>query len=232
MSSYAASFRVSTIQWVVLIGLLSVGQVAQAAPQPPNFSGGGFTIGLQYGPGLWNVDRALISKQTSTFAADTFANDAVTSHALTLRLAYSILGHVSIGVDFTATGWDLEKASRGGAGFLVGSATWHPLELVFMKKEKRPIPLDVGVLLGMGYGIAGEQIGMDGAVFQMGLLVDYFIARFFAVGLAFRTNFLLWDNLYYDFYNRDLPGAMAKLPQGSGGQQFHLALTLTFRAGD
>ena len=48
----------------------------------------------------------------------------------------------------------------------MGTVTWHPLQLVFLKKEVRPIPIDFGTYFGLGYGIAGERRGMDGIVYE------------------------------------------------------------------
>jgi hypothetical protein len=209
-----------------VVALMLWANTALAAP--PQFSSGGFTFNVAYGISFWNINKDLLAKQTTQAFADIVATDFESFHSVNLRLAYTILGHVSVGIDFLATGWQIDNTGRGGAGFLVGSLTWHPLELVFLKKERRPIPLDVGILLGGGYGLAGERLGMDGPVFQLALMADYFFVKYFALGATFRTNFLLFNKLYTNFNDR----VYRDLPQGSGGQQFQLALTLTFRAGE
>lgn len=203
---------------------------------PPKFSQGGFLFSVMYGPGFWSFDRALLAGQLTAPAsaadADVFITDAVTSHTVSLRAGYTILGHASLGVDFTATGWDISTPQRGGGGFLTGYVAWHPLELVWMKKETRPIGLDASTMFGVGYGIMGERRGMDGAALQWGFNVDYFFARYFGAGLFVKGSFPLWDKFYLDYYGRDQPGNTITLTRGSGVSFWTMGISLTFRAGE
>lgn len=208
------------------------------APKPgpevdwPKFSKGGLLFQIQYGYGWWAMNRALLTSQSSMEDADGFIAQTKDTHALQLRVGYNILGHATISVDLTATGWDLTTKNVGGAGFLTGSVAWHPLELAFMNKDHRPIPIDFSLLFGAGYGIAGETRGLDGAVLQTSLFVDYFFVRYFGLGLFFKAHHFLFNKLYRDYYNRDQPGNSVTLNQGSGGHYLHFGLTLTLRAGD
>lgn len=203
-----------------------------ALADPPHFSQGGFLFSVQYGPGFWALDRQGLGEQVGADNADLFITDATNTHTVTLRAAYNILGHASISADFTATGWDITTPQRGGAGFVVGAVTWHPLELVFLKKERRPIPLDVGTYFGIGYGIAGERRGMDGLLLEWGLNADWFFTRYFGLGFFARGTFFKWDNFYIDYNNRTVPGATIPLPKGSGGAFWTIGVSLTFRAGE
>jgi hypothetical protein len=213
---------------VVVIAVLT-GSMGLA--DPPKFSEGGFLFSVMYGPGFWSFNRTLLAEQVGGANADVYIADAVTSHTVSLRAGYNILGHASLGVDFSATGWDVTMANRGGGGVLTGYVAWHPLELVWMKKEQRPIGLDVSTLFGVGYGIMGESRGMDGLVFQWGFNADYFFARFFGAGLFAKGTFLQWDKFYLDYNNRDLPGNTLKVTRGTGGSFWTLGIALTFRAG-
>lgn len=206
---------------------------------PPNFSKGGFLVQLQYGPGWWTMDGAKLDTLSGTPAGSLFASDLPLdptegpSHAASLSLAYNILGHASIGADITGTGWNIDNPSRGGAGFVIGKVAWHPLELVFLNKDKRPIALDFSTFFGVGYGIAGggrnpNPLGMDGLLFEWGLNVDYFFARFFGVGFFARGVFFNWEKLYVDYNNNQF----FPLSAPSGGSFWTLGLSLTFRAGD
>lgn len=221
------------IRCALVLGVLAGGT---ALADPPKFSQGGFLFSVSYGPGFWAFDRALLAGQMKAPAtaadADVFIADAVTSHTVSLRAGYNILGHASLGADFTATGWDITTPQRGGAGMLTGYVAWHPLELVWMKKETRPIGLDVSTMFGVGYGICGENRGMDGLVLQWGLNADYFFARYFGAGLFAKGTFLQWDKFYLDYNNRDLPGNTIAVPNGSRGSFWTIGVALTFRAGD
>lgn len=214
---------------VALLGSLS------AVAEAPKFQSGGFTFQLQYGPGFWALDQAKLAGQVDAKdpgGAETFIAQAQNSHTVSVKLAYNILGHASIGAELTATGWNLFDPTRGGAGFAIGEVAWHPLQLIFMNKEVRPIPLDVSTFFGLGYGIAGQARGMDGLLLEWGLNADWFFTRYFAVGVFVRGVFFDWSSYYIDFNNRSTPGATIALPQTSGGAFWTFGLALTLRAGD
>lgn len=206
---------------------------------PPNFSKGGFNIQLQYGPGWWTMDPAKIDAASGTPLGTVFASDLpldpaeAPSHSVSVSLAYNILGHASIGADITGTGWNISDPARGGAGFVIGKVAWHPLELVFLNKEQRPIPLDFSTFFGVGYGIAGggrtpNPLGMDGLLFEWGANIDWFFARFFGLGFFARGVFFNWEKLYTDFNNNQF----FALSSPSGGSFWTLGVAMTFRAGD
>jgi hypothetical protein len=203
--------------------------------QPPRFQEGGFVVTVQYGPGFWALDGARLAEQvdaTDPGGAELFLGGVRDTHTVSLRLAYSILGHASLGAELTATGWNLADPTRGGAGFGVGTLTWHPLQLVFMQKEVRPIPIDLGTWFGVGYGIAGQKRGMDGLIFEWGANLDWFFTRYFALGLFTRGVFFSWDNYFLDYQNRALPGMTIPLPKTSGGAFWTFGVSISLRAGD
>lgn len=217
------------IRCALMVGLFAGGP---ALADPPKFSQGGFLFSVMYGPGFWGFDQALLGGQVGQDNASLFITDAVTGHTVSLRAGYNILGHASLGVDLTATGWDITTTGRGGGGFVTGYVAWHPLELVWLKKEARPIGLDVSTLFGVGYGIMGERRGMDGAAVQWGFNADYFFARYFGLGLFAKGTFPLWDKFYIDYNNRELPGNTITVPRGPGGSFWTLGISMTFRAGE
>jgi hypothetical protein len=203
------------------------------ALEGPQFSKGGFVFNIQYGPGFWNLDKAKIGISAGIPNAELFTTEVQGGHTVSIRAAYNILGHASIGAELTGTGWNITTSDRGGAGFVIGSLTWHPLEVVFMNKDKRPIPLDVGLVFGAGYGIAGQHRGMDGLIFETALNVDFFFTRFFSLGLFGRGIFMNWNNFYLDYENRALAGNTIPIQGGGGvGNFFTLGLSLSFRAGE
>jgi hypothetical protein len=209
----------------------SAAAVCLATPanaEPPKFQEGGFVLTLQYGPGFWALAQPRLAEQVDPALAGTFVADAKNTHTATVRMAYTILGHASVGAELTATGWNLAASTRGGAGFALGTVTWHPLQLVFMQKQVRPLPIDFGTTFGVGYGIAGQTLGMDGLVFEWAANLDWFIARYFALGIFVRGLFLDWRTLYLN-YNE---GVSIALPKGSGGAFWTFGLSLNFRAGD
>ncbi len=204
-----------------------------ASADPPKFSSGGIIFGLQYGPvGLWSFDRTFIGSQVGQANADAYIADLQSTHTVGVRLGYNILGHVSLEANLVATGWNLSQTTRGGGGILTGILAWHPLELIFIKKERRPIAIDASIFFGAGYGIVGQRIGMDGLVWQWGMTVDYWFNRFVGLGVFIRGTFPRWGSMYLDYDNRSAPGNTLKLVNTSGGQFWHPGFELLFRFGD
>src|SRR5204863_344127 len=94
----------------------------------PKFREGGFLVGIEWGAGIWNLDEAGLGTQVGQYPASRVAaaaRGASPSPAnLNLHLAYNIKGHASVGVDFTACGWELFNNNRGGGGSLMGVVAW------------------------------------------------------------------------------------------------------------
>lgn len=198
----------------------------------PNFSEGGFVVSIQYGPGFWGLDQPRLSTQVGPALAQTFISDVQNTHTVSIAAAYNIMGHASVGVDLTATGWNLAESYRGGAGYLIGKLAWHPLQLVWLQKERRPLSLDLSPYFGVGYGIAGRSTGMDGVVFETGINVDYFFTKYFGIGFFARFVFLNFNNFYIDYNNRAMPGNTLPLKDGSGGNFITVGFAIHFRAGE
>jgi hypothetical protein len=203
-----------------------------ASTNQPKFSSGGGIFGLQYGPGFWGLDEAGLESQLPAGYGHVFVTDANTDkswqHTAGIRIGYNILGHASIELNIVGTGWNIFNNKRGGAGFATGVIAWHPLQLVFMNKPERPIPLDVSMAFGVGYGIAGQTFGMDGLVLQWGMNAEWFFTKFFALGLFVKGTFLQWHTFYLDFDNK----VTMPLPKGSGGAFWFPGLEVIFRFGE
>jgi hypothetical protein len=206
-----------------------VGCVAlSAAAETPDFSKGGVVVSLQYGAGFWNVNQEKLTPQVGADRASQLAADLKNSSTALLRAGYNILGHATIAAELAGTGWDIFSQSRGGGGFLTGTAKWHPLQLVY-GDQPRPIPIDAGVLLGLGYGIAGQNVGGGGLVWHTALEGEYYFMPWLAAGIGMQLYFLNFSNFYLDYDHRSDPGNTKPLPNGSGGTFFTLGLSLVFR---
>lgn len=195
----------------------------------PNFKAGGLILGLQYGYGLWSFDRAHLGLQVVQSRADGFISDIQNTHNLGLRLGYNVLGHASIEMAVSATGWNLTEITRGGGGFITGALAWHPLALLWLKEEQRPVPIDLNIYFGAGWGIVGQRFGMDGLVFQTGFNAEYYFVKSIGVGLYTRGTFMNWSSFYLNYDQRSVPGNTIPLPQGSGGSQWQFGLSLLLR---
>ncbi|MBK7863146.1 MAG: hypothetical protein IPJ65_31955 [Archangiaceae bacterium] len=215
--------------------------VAHAELEVPRFKKGGFLIELQAGAAVPHVDEANLDAQFSKPLASRFYGPIQTAAGVGLRLSYNILGYVSLGADFTATGWNVFNDQRGGAGFLVGLVAFHPMNLFFLKKEERPIGLDFNTHVGLGYGIIGVSgppaLGMDGLIVQWGFAVDYFLNRYFGFEFFAKCNFLRQDKFYFDWdgahQSPPTSGSAATVNQTSpGGTWWHTGIAIVLRIGD
>lgn len=233
-----------------LIAIMALGAPLAVWADPPHFSSGGFNFQIQYGPGFWTVDQTKLGTDpgkdglmVGPINAGLFKDSLQNTHTVSLSASYNILGHASVGADLTATGWNLFDATRGGGGFVIGKVAWHPIELFFLNKEKRPIGIDASTFFGVGYGIvggataiAGFPNGMDGLIFEWGANVDYFFARYFGLGFFARGIFLNWEKFYLDFNNRDANtcGGPCTIPLARplGGSFWTFGISMTFRAGE
>ena len=212
----------------------------------PNFSKGGAVFGFEFGPGAWVVDPAFMAAQmpptfdgyTAPQLSQWWAGSLRNSYVLSLHLGYNILGHASIELSVTATGWNATSADSGGAGFAGGVLRWHPLQLLWtiLKKDPRPFGLDASLWFGWGYGIAGFHatssspfaMGMDGFAWQFGFDAEYFFAKNFGVSLGLRGCFPGWNQLFLNFEQRYGP----MLPQTVGGAFWAPFIGVVLRSGD
>jgi hypothetical protein len=225
-----------------------VGLIIAVAPtsafaelEVPQFSHGGFLVHFDYGIGLWGLDRNSLYQSVPSPVVDYFASRVQNTHTISFALGYNIKGHATIGAQFYATGWNVFDPSRGGSGGLMGTLAWHPLELVFLNKDKRPFGLDFSTWVGVGYGIvgfgdgSGPALGMDGLIVQWGLNVDYFFTKNFGVGLFAKINFLKYSTFYTDWDSAHSGGGGGLGLQNSGnnaGIFSHLGVELVLRVGD
>ncbi len=213
----------------------------------PQFSHGGVLVNLQWGYGIWNLDGANLNKQVVRCRLLQAVSGARsrTRMSIDLRIAYNILGHASVGVDFNATGWNVFNPTRGGSGYLTGTIAWHPLELVFIKKPRRPFGLDITTWVGLGYGIlgisgdnGGPAAGMDGIVVQWGINAEYYFTRFVGTSAgSCAAHFLRFNTFYYDWDTAHGGGPAANAAQQvlnpvSGGSFWNVGIDLVFRVGD
>jgi hypothetical protein len=191
---------------------------------------GGILVALEYGRGTWSIDRQTLADQLPKAGTDPdgdlaglFLDNLHSGQAATLRLGYNILGYSTVEAHLTATGWNVTEVTRGGAAFVGGSASFHPLKL-FLPAGKA----DCELFLGYGWGIVGQKKGMAGNAFLWGLRGQYHVGRVFFVGGSLRMHHLQFDEYYRDFDNRTLPGQTLPLASGSGGTFMALALQIGF----
>ncbi len=192
-----------------------VSLVVRAEPAYFVWSLDGAQIRSQAGPDAPNVDALLIGETQNAPGA-------------ALHLGVKLFGHATVGVDLSATGWDLGDVDRGGAGFLAGTVAWHPIRLFesleVLTLEDRP--WDAQLFFGMGYGLVGEDRALDGFHTELGFRGEYFLTRFLSVGGGLRLYPLAFSR-YAVNWNA---GSFIALPNGSGGSVLIPFLSLSLHA--
>lgn len=190
----------------------------------PDFTRNAFVIGLDYGYGIWQLDANKLASQTMGDSA-TFVNESQNTSTASFRLGFDILGYVTVEGDLTGTGWNLFSSNRGGGGFLPFLVSVHPLRF-FVSGERH---LDATVFGGIGYGIMGQDRGIDGLIWSAGLRLGYFFNSWFSANVFSRWIFLDCSTYYLDYNNRSAPGASEPLPQQSGGDFWTFGAGLELR---
>jgi hypothetical protein len=224
---------------LLILSIIAVAPRAYAALEVPKFGSWGAQVRIEYGIGVWNLDRDNLNRQV-LFVGGAYADRQQNTHALGLGVLALLKGHASVGFHINATGWDVPNTNRSGAGYVVGLVGWHPLELLFkLLEQPRTFGLDVVTFLGFGYGIMGggnPALGMDGFIVQWGFNLDYYFTRWFALGFVARGNFLRYSTFYlnWDAAHSDppVPGSYLGLNPPSGGAWWHVGFSLVFRFGD
>jgi hypothetical protein len=205
--------------------LLLVSSVARAG-EAPDWTRNAFTFGLDYGYGIWQLDRNHLAAQVGQADADTFVNEAQNTQTATVRIGFDILGYATVEGALTGTGWNLGCDCRGGGGFLPILLALHPLRFFVTDSERH---FDVSLFGGVGYGIMGQDRGADGLIEELGVRVNYFFNAWFSLTAFSRWVFLGWKTFYVDYNHRDQPGASEPLPQGSGGDFWTLGAGIEMR---
>jgi hypothetical protein len=208
--------------------LLALSLLASSAvlAAPPNLSSSGVTFGLQYGRGLFAIDRDRLAAQVGDAEADLLVGSLRGTHTASLDLGYRIAGHLTLGGTFTFTGWDLGSANRGGGLFPGGYVKWHPLALVSDTRY-----LDVWASAGLAYGLIGQTRGAAGLLYEAGLGAELFIVPTVSVGAYFRAKFLNFDKFYVNYDQRAQPGNTLDLNGRELGRFYTAGISLNFHFG-
>jgi hypothetical protein len=133
-----------------------------------------------------------------------------------LKLGVNLFGWAGVEADIAAFGWDLDDVERGGGGFVGGAFRITPLEiLTYILPETAQIPslmppgpvtwknrpFDLGIYMGGGWGIVGEDYAYQGGYFKWGFDVKFFITPQLAVGIDIPFRHALYRNFRYVDYN-------------------------------
>lgn len=171
---------------------------------------GGLYFELAPSWGFYSSDEAVIEEGN-----DDFGKFPVATFVPALKVGVNLFGWAGAEAHVTGHFWDLED-DPGGAGYVGGVVRVTPLEVLSyalpdtvevpslfppgpVKWKNRPF--DLGFSMGGGYTLVGEDYAYQGAYFQWGFDVKWFITPNFAIGLDFPFRHLLYQNFRYANFN-------------------------------
>jgi hypothetical protein len=133
----------------------------------------------------------------------------------TLKLGVNLFGFIGGELQVAAHAWDLGSVERGGGGYVGGVVRATPLELLtfvmppdLMLPSLIPVgpvswrdrPFDIGVSVGGGYTLVGEDYAYQGGFFQWGVDLKVWLTPNFAVGLDLPVRHMLYEPFRYSDY--------------------------------
>lgn len=193
-----------SIHALLCVGLLAVASPAQAR-------NGGLYFELAPAWGFFLTDEVIIED-----GDDGGSDFPVGGFVPQLKLGFHLFGLVGAELDVAAQGWDLGVVDRGGGGYIGGAFRVTPLELLrWVIPEDVRFPdlmhgeqvswhdrfFDVGLYVGGGYTLIGEDYAYQGAYLKWGFDVKWYITPFFALGLDLPFRNPLYEPFRYTNYS-------------------------------
>jgi hypothetical protein len=166
-----------------------------------------FDIGPGYG--IFNTTDLLVANHNDD-AGDT--QFATASFVPALKLGFNLFGWAGLEGTLSGHFWDLDRKAGGGA-YGGGVFRLTPLEvLTYIIPTDVKIPtlqgdvswkdrnFDLGVYIGGGYTIIGEDYAYQGGYLHYGFDLKYFITPNFAIGLDFPFRTMFYQPFRYTNY--------------------------------
>lgn len=191
--------------------LFSLSLLAGAlAPSSALARNGGIYLELAPAWGFYLSDEVIIED-----GDDNGSPFPVAGFTPTLKLGVNLFGFVGAEMQVAGHAWDLGIVERGGAGYVGGVVRATPLEiLTFIIPETLELPslvpsgpvtwkhrpFDVGVSVGGGYHMVGEDYAYQGGYFQWGLDLKLYLTPNFALGLDLPFRHMLYEPFRYSDY--------------------------------
>jgi hypothetical protein len=171
---------------------------------------GGIYLELAPSYGFLLQNQAVIEK-----GDDNYGEKLEATFVPQVKLGVNLFGWAGVEGQFAGHFWDV-GGDPGGAGYLGGVARVTPLEVLsYILPDTVQLPsilphgpvtwkdrpFDLGVSVGAGYTIAGEDYAYQGWYLQYGVDVKWYITPFFSVGLDFPFRSANYQPFRYSDYN-------------------------------
>ncbi len=186
--------------------------VAIVCAAPAAARNGGLYLELAPSWGFYVSDEVVIDKDPDT--NQKFPEAGFTPQ---LKLGVNLFGWAGAEADIAAFGWDVFDQQRGGGGFVGGAFRITPLEIftyilpdtveIPSLLPRGPVtwknrPFDLGIYMGGGWGLVGEDYAYQGGYFKWGFDLKFFVTPQFAVGIDLPFRHTFYEPFrYVDFNN-------------------------------
>lgn len=188
-----------------LLPILAVLSLSLFSPSASARNGG---LYLEFAPsyGFFFTDEVIVDHDNGELGQSSFSPG--------LKLGLNLFGWAGAEAQFAGHFWGVGR-DPGGAGYVGGVFRVTPLEIltyVLPEDVRLPSlvpagevnwknrPFDLGVSVGGGYTIIGEDYAYQGAYFQWGFDFKYFITPNFALGIDLPFRHTMYDPFRYTNY--------------------------------
>jgi hypothetical protein len=194
--------------YVHRLGLIALALLCARSADARN---GSLYLMLEPAWGFYFSDEVVIDKDPSS--KQIFPEAGFTPQ---LKLGVNLFGFGGAEADIAVFGWDLDSAQRGGGGFVGGDVRITPLEfLTFVIPPTVEIPslmppgpvnwhnrpFDIGIYMGGGWGIVGEDYAYQGGYFKWGFDLQFYVTPQLAVGIDLPFRHPFYKPFRYVDYN-------------------------------
>lgn len=191
---------------------------------------GGIYLELEPAWGFYASEETIIEKDPG----ESFNSKVpVATFVPQIKAGFNLFGWAGAEAQVAGHYWDLE-GDPGGAGYISGLVRVTPLEIlsyVLPDDVKVPSlvpqgpvswkdrPFDLGITMGGGYTITGEDYAYQGGFFQWGFDLKFYVTPNFALGFDFPFRHMLYQPFRYSNYSKHLGYCTDhEKAFGSGGQ--------------
>ena len=180
---------------------------ALAFSSPAAARNGGLSFEFAPGYGMMFTDEVVVD-----FDDPPDGSLAESSFSPGLKLGLNLFGWAGAEAQFAGHFWGIGR-DPGGGGYVGGVFRVSPLEVFTYilppdleipslqgPKDWKNRPFDLGVSVGGGYTIIGEDYAYQGTYFQWGFDLKYFITPQFALGIELPFRHMNYDPFRYTDY--------------------------------
>lgn len=131
-----------------------------------------------------------------------------------LRLGFSVFGFGGPEFFFVGNGFN---GFSGGAGYVGGGIRAFPLKFLSLTGlDTSELPIDMGIGLGFGYTITGQDFAYTGSGWDLDFHIEYKLASFLSAGIKLDILFANYGNFAFTSFKNDKGRCLEGINQDLG----------------